>query len=233
MGRSLGKKKSTEMPFIVKVFKRHLRNWSLAAGVLYAEPMNSIFQHIVFTSQRMALFETKWHIIAIYEYVGSDEMNDEAKKLYRKLKGMECELEMRILKKMPFFKPHKNLNDLKVYIPNLNISDYISQNLNKNQKVKKLLRSVDPLEAYITLLSLSPEHQTLSESQGDKIQSMVNFFDNPSSVTWIVTLTVMLPRFFGLQKKADDIFSLLNNICRVLKQETEKIEKELLLEYDR
>jgi hypothetical protein len=216
------KEKTREMPFVIKVFEKYVESWFSVYGIIQAKPKNAVFHYLTFMPKRVALFETRWCITAIYTCVNSEYMNTKTEEVYRKLKGMECELEVKgLLKKAVIFKPHHLLIELKTHIPNLTISQTLSQILNGDQNIIILLKHINPVEMTVTLDSIPPKYQPFLHSHEAIMQGMLDYYNKPLSITWIVSLSVMLPKIPGLSTQADNIFQVLNRICVLLKRMTE------------
>jgi len=143
---------------------------------------------------------------------------------------MECQLEVKgFLRKRMIFKPHSNLMALKSYIPTLEVSDELCQALNQNDEVMRLLKPLNPGEMSIGLHSIPAEHQqpdwSPATSTDAAVQGAAIFFDNPSSITWLITLSSVFMEGPGVQGKADKVFQLFREVCKVIKRVMERVQE--------
>lgn len=198
-------------PFIIRVFSDHIKSWSSSGGMIFAEPRITTLKSVVFKSAVLGLLDTKWYVTAIYEPVGEGHMDEGTARLYRKLKGMECQLEVKgLFKKRMFFGPHRNLTILKPYIPTLEVSDKISKALNQNTEVTRLMRRVNSDEMSICLYPMDTD-----------LQREVEVFNNPSSITWLINLSSIFIESLGLHKKADKVFQIFSEVRKIIEREME------------
>jgi len=215
-----------EKPFIVRVFDKHIQNYQLIQGLIIAEPKTPrLIKNLFFRSLPVGILgfgETKWYITAVHEAVDKTRMNKKAAELYRKLKGMECQMEAKgLLRKKITFKPHESLTELKRHIPTLQVSDKLCQALEKNEKILRLIKSINPGEMSIGLHSIPELYQAPKESAAstDRLtQNTVYYFKNPSSITWIITLSTLFHEGPGVQRKADIVIYLFNAIFRTIRE---------------
>ncbi|MCS7119833.1 MAG: hypothetical protein RMJ07_06650 [Nitrososphaerota archaeon] len=217
-----------EKPFIIRVFGRHIQNYTLTSGgTILADPKPPSFIHgLAFRQSVVGIFgfgETKWHIIGIHEMFKKSEMNDESVKLYRMLKGMECVIEVKgILRKEVVFKPHPDLDRLKKYIPMLEISERLCNILKQKMRVVDLIKSINPSDLSICLYSGQVGTETLSETDtanASIYQKIAAYYENPDRVTWLVNLSTLFQEMPFIEKKANSIIQLFNEIFRTVGEE--------------
>lgn len=222
------KRKSREAPFIVRVFDKHIQAYSVnKEGMIFARPkMPSIINSLTFRSIPIGILgfgETKWYVTAVHEIVGRDQMNSETADFYRRLKGMECEVEVKgIITKKVFFTPNRSLNELKLQIPALQISNRLCKILERNTEIADLIKAIKPVEMSIGLHSIPELLQVPSESGSSTdpvIQRTIYYFNNPTSITWIATLSTLFQELPFVQNKAESVIRLFNEIFQTIKRE--------------
>jgi hypothetical protein len=220
--------KSQEMPFIVRVFERYIQTYSVnKEGMIFADPKKpSLINGLTFRSTPVGILgfgETKWYVTAVHEIVGREQMNTETADLYRRLKGMECEVEVSgTITKRVIFKPNRSLTKLKLQIPTLQVSDRLCKILEENTEITDLIKTVRPEEVSIVLHSIPELLQIPSESSTpiDPItQKTIYYFNNPTSITWIVTLSTLFQELPFVQRKADSVIRLFNEIFQTVRRE--------------
>jgi hypothetical protein len=222
------RQKSREKPFIIMVFDKYVQSYSINQEGMISTQLKtpSIIQSLTFKSTPIGFLgfgETKWYLTAVHEVVGKDQMNTEAAELYRRLKGMECEVEVKgTIRKEVFFKPHKSLSELKLQIPTLQISNKLCRVLEENNVITDLVKTINPAEMSIELHSIPELMQTSKEksTQIDPIiEKAVHYFNNPTSITWIATLSTLFQELPFVQRKADSVIQLFNDIFITIRRE--------------
>ena len=217
MARKKDEKSAFTLPFMVRLFSKYVRKWSWIEGVIFVEPKSTILKVLIFRPAVVGLADTKWYITAVYEHLGEGSMNEEAKKLYRRLKGMECQLEVKgLLRKSVVFKPNRDLMILKHHIPALEVSDRLYRALNENDEVIRLVRVLKPSDMSISLYSEPSAQQPLGSAS---LQGSLTFFDNPLCIRWLITLDMIYTRGIGLKREADNVFKLFEEVCKVIMKE--------------
>lgn len=221
-------RKSQEKPFIVKVFDKYIQRYSVSQqGVIFVEPKTlPIIKSLVFRSTVVGVLgfgETKWYVTAVYEVIGRGHMNSETAELYRRLKGMECEVEVKgTIRKKVIFKPNRSLAELKLQIPTLQVSDRLCKTLERNKEIADLVKAIKPSEMSIGLHSIPELLQTPGESSTsmDPItEKTIYYFNNPTSITWIATLSTLFQEGPFVHRKADSVMLLFSEIFQTIKRE--------------
>jgi hypothetical protein len=222
------RRKSRETPFIVRVFDKYVQAYSInKEGMIFAQPRTpSIINSLTFRSIPVGIMgfgETKWYVTAVHEIVGRSQMNSETADFYRRLKGMECEVEVKgTITKKVFFKPNRSLNELKLQIPALQISDRLCKILERNMEITDLIKAIRPAEMSIGLHSIPELLQIPSESDNSInpiIQKTIYYFNNPTSITWIATLSTLFQELPFVKNKAESVILLLSEIFQTIRRE--------------
>lgn len=220
-----------EKPFIVRLFDKYVHSYSSSQGVIFVEPKGStLIKSLAFRPTSVGVFgfgETKWYVTAVYEAVGRTQMDEEAAQLYRNFKGTECQLEVKgVLRKKITFKPHEKLTRLKRHIPTLQVSDRLCKLLEKEEKVVDLIKSIKPGEMSVGLHSIPELYQVPDESAPEYsastdpvTQKTVYYFHNPTSITWVTTLSTLFHPGPRVKKKADAVICLFNQVFQIIRSE--------------
>jgi hypothetical protein len=221
-------RKIRETPFIVRVFDKYIQAYSVnKEGMIFAQPRTpSIINSLTFRSMPVGILgfgETKWYVTAVHEIVGRDQMNSETANFYRRLKGMECEVEVKgTITKKVIFKPNRSLNKLKPQIPALQISDRLCKILERNTEIADLIKAIKPVEMSIGLHSIPELLQIPGEHDNSidpVIQRTIYYFNNPTSITWIATLSTLFQELPFVQNKAKSVIRLFSEIFQTIKRE--------------
>ncbi|MEM2904814.1 MAG: hypothetical protein QW057_05955 [Candidatus Bathyarchaeia archaeon] len=222
-----GRRKSsvTGTPFQVQVFKKYLTSWKEMGRTVIAKPKRSLtFTHLVFGQKPFGFFDTKYETTAVYEVVKPEEMDERYGELYRRVKSMECVLARRgPLRRAMFFKPSPALTELQKVIPGLVVSEELARALNEDKELTELLRQLRPDEMSIVLHSVPIQYQPFFRQKEAVLQGMMEFYEKPSGITWIITIIDMLNRGPGIQTKADRTIAVLQRTAQVLKQKMDEI----------
>jgi hypothetical protein len=221
-------RKRRETPFIVRVFEKHIQTYSVnKEGMIFVQLKTpSTIKGLTFKSKPIGILgfgETKWSVTAVNEIIGRDQMNNEMADLYRRLRGMECEVDVKgVITKRVIFRPSGSLTELKPYIPTLQVSDRLCKILEDNTEIIELIKTIRPDEMSIGLHSIPEMLQIPSEPStpiDPVIQQTVHYFNNPTSITWIITLSTLFQELPFVQRKADSVIELFNEIFQTIKRE--------------
>jgi len=213
-------------PFPLKLFEDYMKKWKrYSGGVIVCEPKKTKtrFDRIIFQSRVVGFFDRVWIMTAVWDCVTQGDMNELYAKVYRELKPMECRLYSKgIIRKRFYFAPEPILSKLEKVIPGFKISDSLSKALNRSKRVMELVRSVRPGSLTISLLSVPVMFQPFASQEAALLKGMASFYEEPESITWMVTLSKMFNRWIGIKKERDDIMRLLNTIHTVIRRKTMK-----------
>lgn len=126
---------------------------------------------------------------------------------------MECELEVHgFFSKRFSFKPASSLSILARCMRDFSISRKLADMLSQNASVMALLREVKPDELYIALHSgYASAIAGLLDVEGP----MLDFYRNPSEISWIFTLKIPVP--VSVIPKEDFMlaYQLLSSVVKV------------------
>jgi len=219
----------TGPPFQVQVFGRYLTSWREMGRTIFARPKRGLlFTSLIFQQRTWGFLDTKYETTAIYEAVKPQDMTERAMELYRRTKNMECLLARRgALRKELFFKPSPVLEDLRKLIPAIAPSEELAQALNQDEELMELLHEVRPDDMSIALHSVPAQYQPFSRSKEALLQGMIEFYEKPTVIAWIITIVNVLSRGPGIKGKADMIISVLQRTAEALEAKTKEIDASL------
>lgn len=172
-------------------------------------------------------FDLKTIMTTSLTYIPREEMNEQNKKVYQIMKGLECILDYQgFLLKKPYFKTRPELHTLNKQLGGaIKIDNTLLDRLNQDQKLISLIKSLKPSDVRVMLKSFDVP----TFMPGDKIGMLaaeVEYYNDPSEVTWLISISLLIPVtvFFARNvKKALNIIRHiayhLNEVCSyILKQ---------------
>jgi len=162
-------------------------------------------------------FESKTELSCQLDVIPEGQMSEAAIEAYRRLVPMECELTYSgSIVKRPLFKPLRILERLRKDIPDLTSDDSLIKKLSENVTLMKLISSVRPDDFVVMLQSFTIEGTAMAGGPEGLTKMMAEFYKNPTKMTWLISLTRMIPR--GPSTK-----SLYRNIFGILKVSSQEI----------
>jgi len=172
-------------PFIVQYLRDQIKTWKGNEREFVIEPKNATFSQIECVAQeiKFGFGELKWDISAVVPIVPKGEMNEETKRIFRRLKGMECQLKWEAFgKRKPKFVMSPTLLDQKKLIPDLEPSPNLADSLNSKREVLDTLNIVKPDHVFFIL------HTSLPQTSDYFFRIFQRYYENPEEITWIITL---------------------------------------------
>ncbi|NHJ01172.1 MAG: hypothetical protein EAX86_03475 [Candidatus Heimdallarchaeota archaeon] len=179
----------------------------------------SSFDSILLRPKRLSYSADKsWQFIASKTLVSEEEFTNQDKFLFQGLKGVECELKQRgVIKKYYYFTSSSSLTYLKQEIPNLMISDALSELLTQDIDLQTHLKNIKPeslnIQLYSPLINTKDPEQYLLEFK--------KYFKSPSSIIWNITLEKYLE---GIVRKKRFVMTI-DSIIQALEITTTHLEK--------
>ena len=214
--------------FIVKAFQNYIDKWMESGKIVWAKAKGTLFQRFVFGYEMIGFFEKEWRITAVYDAVPKKKMNNKKAEVYRILKNMECVMQKKgLFRKNVYFKSPDYFQELQKYIPEIKASNRLSNVLNGNEKVIKLVKAINPEALTITLESIRDEYKTLIRGPEDLRRAMAEFYKNPTHITWTITLATTLQKGPRLKGKIEKIVQLFNEIVTAINRVEESVEAEI------
>jgi len=216
-----------DMNMVVDVIADKVLERKVKGGMAYVRLKNSPLNEIYIRSQPISFsLDVKHSFLGIVKIVPSIE-SDEDRELYRTLKGMECSLMYQgLLRRRPFFDNRKELNDLRQVISSITISNILVDTLNSDTRLFELIKNIRPSELNVILKSIHEEFLPFIISKEYLIKAEAKFYEDPSEITWYITMTHMLMRGPRFKKTVRGIFEILEIIAKHLREVTESVSRQ-------
>jgi len=163
-------------------------------------------------------FESKTELSCQLDIIPEGQMSEAVIEAYRRLVPMECELTYTgSFVKKPVLRPLRVLERLRKEIPELTNDDALIKRLSENETLMKLLLSVRPDDFVVMLQSFNVEGPATSGGGPEGLTKMMaEFYKNPTKVTWLISLTRMIPRGPGTKNLYRNIFGVLKVSSEVI-----------------
>jgi len=213
---------SYKEPIIIKILrnKGYLKNYKRISNgyLLYVRNFN--FDRVVnIKSFAGGLFaDTRDSFITAYQIISNKEMNIELKEVYKKMKSLESILTYKgFLKNNPIFISRPILKKIH---PNLTTNTLLVDKLNNDIELIGLIRKIKPSLVKIVLKSLYGSEPPQDDSEVIKMER--EFLEDPSEITWIISLSFVNYRGWGYSQRILDTFRILDKIVIHLRNITFK-----------
>jgi len=214
----VSKRSDKDAPLVIKFLSDYVKKWQKTGNTILMTLRNTKLEsmRVRFPSIFMS-FETKTEFSTRLDVVPHDRMDSKNIRLYRRLKGMECQLAYKgIFQKKPFFEIHDSLKKLRSYLPDLAISPALRDFLSKDKELMSLIKELKPDNVEILLSSLNPMEILSSKQEDNLIPIIVDFYLNPPFISWEVFVTKMISKGFRMQKKYINMMKLVERIVILL-----------------
>jgi len=207
---------SRQIPAIVKALEDRIENWDYTVGGILIQLKDVLFKELVIKYVPVSIgFEQKTQFICPTVIIPEEDMNANHYSQYRELKGLECEIHWSgFIRKNVKFVTHKELIDLRSYIPELKLSNELIDALNSNSELISLISSLRPDDLVVTLDSVNPSDMVSIRSKEDLLECKTKFYQKPTKVVWLNIMSMMFIRRPGYQKRAENLIRILNLISR-------------------
>lgn len=184
-------------PDVVKVLSAFLTKWNPTIGGTLVYPKDTLFEEMLIKTVPVGLgFENATEFSCSVNVVPEEEMDEKKREIYRRLKGMECELEYEgTISKKPRFKPSESLSKLTRFVPSLLISNDLVNTLHNEGKLISLIRTVRPDELKFSLISVTQaDFAEIATSSEGMLSSMARFYNEPKRIVWVFKLKKMITK---------------------------------------
>jgi len=213
-----------ETPEDVKALSRYVLDWTGTRNNCIMQVKDAPFSELVVRRIPLPLgIERKTQYACTVEIVPQSEMDEIQVKVYRQLKRMECELAVSgILKKKFRFIPAKTHKEMKKRIKGYTVNPMLLKNLNQNQRLMRLIQEVMPDEMKISLTSVDA---AVAMQEKNFFDAAARFYNNPSMIAWIITLTKFVTSGFKAGSVRIKMFEILKETSEFLLDFTKNILK--------
>jgi len=215
-----------ETPDDVKALSKYVVEWKGTPNNCIIKVKDAPFTEIIIRRIPLPLgIERKTQYTCALEIVPESKMNKAQAVVYRELKRMECELSVKgLLKKTFYFIPAKTHNEMKKRIKGYTVNPTLLQDLNQNQRLMKLIQEVMPDEMKILLASVD---QSVTIREKNFFDAAAHFYENPSRITWIVTLTKFVTPGLKCGEIRVKMFKILKEVSEFLLNFTKKYSEKM------
>ncbi len=212
-----------DMNLILRAIEEKIAEKKVKGGLAYVKLKDSPLDEVFIRSQPISFsFDVKQSFLGVVRIVPSVKSEEDAN-LYRSLKGLECYLKYSgLFRRNAFFNSREELNTLKEMVPSMVISDNLITRLNNDPELKKLIMDIKPSELTILLKSVHEELLPFVTSKEYLLRAEAKFYENPTEVTWYITLTHMLIRGPKFTKNVRGIFEIMEIIGKHLREVSKK-----------
>lgn len=206
---------SKEIPEIIKVLEGRIDSWKYIGEIISIAPKVADLDEMYFFQKGLLWSMDKKSIFIGMVNIVPDQINSDMKKLYQKLKGMECELESRFMQRNIHFKYHSDLVALKRRIPNLILNDRIIRRLNEDKSLLSIVKKVRPEKLTLTL---SMPTEIPISTREDYYEAVAKYYEDPLKITWEAALTKVVERGLGYRMTINGIFDTMEKTSKILKE---------------
>ena len=212
----------SNLPAELQCIKDKIKEWIFLGGDFYLiKSNNSILKEFSFKKRPMQAgipiqipFGDKVSVFTgIVEVVDKNSMNATYKDLYRKLKNMETQLNWSRFMRKPYFGPHHTLETVQSFIPSIRVDNTLSGKLNSDKQLISLIKKIQPDNLSVTLSVVDPEQQFLVSSKEDFKNMLVAYYEDPKSITWIITLEKAILRDFFFVQTCRGVYDILERVA--------------------
>lgn len=118
------------------------------------------------------------------------------------------------------FKPNPILDDLREYIPDLQVSTELADLLNQDRSIMNSMLRLKPSSLSITLFSIPPEYQPFTMYREALMKGMAEYYKLPLAIRWHVSIVKSHPFFSKLSIHA--IIDMLESILAYIRSEVDR-----------
>jgi len=200
-----------DTPEIVRCIPEFIADWKKSGGHVMLETKDVPFKELHIRNLPIFIgFESKTEFSCQLDVIPEGQMSEAAIEAYRRLVPMECELKYTgSFVKKPLFRPLHVLDRMRKEIPELTDDDALIKELSGNETLMKLLSAVRPDDFVVMLQSFTIEETAMGGSPESLTKMMAEFYRNPTKMTWLISLTRMIPRGPGTKNLYRNIFGIL------------------------
>jgi hypothetical protein len=214
------RKGTFEIPLTVRCLKDKIAEWDYAGSVIRILPKDASFDVLKVRTSR--LMSTLFEIMETFECVinvkSEGDMSEKGRKLYQRLKGMECELKQTGIfrKKCLFaFPPQPSCVEM---------DNRLIKALTSDNELLNVIRGLNLEELAISLYYRAPFDVYIKPSKEKVLASMADYYQNPKEIAWVVTASKVMPRLANYRKTVTKIYNILDYISKRIREITKETE---------
>ncbi|RLE82378.1 MAG: hypothetical protein DRJ51_00015 [Thermoprotei archaeon] len=209
---------SSTLEFVKKILADKFEEWRSARGMVYARAIDAPFDELYISMKPIGFFEYKYNFSAIMTLVPTHMMNDRYAEIYRRLKGLECDLKIKgLLRKNFFFITRRDLDALSQLVEDLKPNDLLASELTNDSSLMGKIRKLGAIELTVRLKSITELYAPFVASREAMLQAEKAFYENPEDIVWILTLSTILTQGPRLRRNVQLIYEVLYDISQKIK----------------
>jgi len=210
---------------IVGSLESRIRDWRQTQDGVLLLPKEAFFNEALVRTYRSfgTLLERMVEFTALVTVVPREAMTAEAALLYRRMKGMECELSWSgLVKPTPHFVALQRPESWRTYMPKVRTDKRLLKALNSQGSLMDTIRKLKPAALDVALVSLHSGVMPDGRLRPDQLlQSMAEFYNEPTTVTWGVSLRTALPQLGRTKTTLNRCYELLDLISKTVREVSE------------
>ncbi len=209
------------LPAEIIWLKDYVKSWRFRGGYLEVETTYENFNPLLIRVKQVPFSIDKiWEFTGIVTVVDEKAMDEAKKRLFKRLKCMDIELEWRgLLRKKPVFVPSKALSEL-----GLSHDPTLGEYLMADGEIVKYINSIQPADVRVLLEVMHTEELWPFRNRESLISSILSYIENPRRIVWYVTVEEY---FIGVRmgSTAKKVVMLIDRISRRLRDFFDEITK--------
>jgi hypothetical protein len=214
---------------IIKSLKEKIKAYQVMIGGVRLLPKHAFFDEVFVNTYRSfsTLLERMVEFTALIAIIPREDMTTEGFFLYRQLKTMECTLTWQgLLKQTPRFDTLKRSKVWEEYMPRVEPDERLVKALNACSPLMDLIRILKPSEITVMLESIHSDVTTRGKlTQEEILQAMAEFYNEPTTVTWGVSLRSALPHLSNTKMILCRCFDVVNMIAKIVRNVSESMKR--------
>jgi hypothetical protein len=214
------RKGTFEIPLIIRCLKDKIAEWDSAGRVIRILPKDASFDVLKVQSSRpmSTLFEIMETFECIINVKSEQDMSEKDRRLYQRLKGMECEL-----KQTGIFR-RKCIFTFAPQPPGVEMDNRLIEALTSDNELLNMISGVRLEELAISLYYRAPFDVYVRPSKEKVLAAMAEYYQNPKEIAWVVTASKVMPRLANYRKTITKIYNILDCISKRVREITKETE---------
>jgi hypothetical protein len=212
---SLPLSRDTKKPKVVEMLGDLAEYYAVSGRYVYLKIRGSRYDYMIYGRGSAGLYNVS-SVLAVYTVCDEDSMDERYDPVFRRLKSMECIWDSR----KRLFKPNPILEELKAYIPDLQISMELTDQLNRDESIMNSMLKLKPSSLSISLFSIPPEYQPFTMYREALIKGMAEYYKLPLAIRWHISMVKTHPPLS--KPPIRSIVDLLESILTYVKSEVDR-----------
>jgi len=206
---------SVRKPKIVEMLGDLVESYAVSGKYIYLKIRGSRYDYMVYGRGSTGLYNVS-SILAVYTVCSEDDMDEKYDPVFRRLKSMECIWDSR----KRLFKPNPILEELREYVPDLQVSTELADLLNQDKSIIDSMAKLKPSSLSITLFSIPPEYQPFIMYREALVKGMAEYYKLPLAIRWHISIVKQYPPLS--KPPIHTIIDILESILAYVKSEVDR-----------